>query len=320
MYIVFFIMNGSQRLFDVIIIGGGPAGLSAALILGRSLRDTIVFDAGKPRNMRSEAMHGFISRDGTNPIEFLRLGKEELKKYSVELVEALIVKACRFDDTSFEVQDSSGKVYYSRKILIATGLNDRLPDLPDIEKFYGTSVFHCPYCDGWEVRLKPLAVYAQNCGPGQSVALKNWSDDITVLTDGREPEEEEYEIYSLKGIRVFTDKIIKLEGSHGKLEYIMLENGKKIIASALFFNSDQFQKSDLGGQLGCSFTDKGVIDADDFQQSNIPDVYVAGDATRDMQLIIIAAAEGAKAGLIINRSFQKKEKSLSPPDHTIKLK
>jgi thioredoxin reductase len=313
-------MHDDQRLFDVIIIGGGPAGLSAALILGRSLRNIIVFDTGKPRNMKSEAMHGFISRDGTNPIEFLRLCKEELKKYSVELVEALIVKAHRFDTTGFEVQDSNGNSYYSRKILIATGLCDRLPEVPGIEKFYGISIFHCPYCDGWEVRLKPLAVYAKNCGPGQAVALKNWSDDVTVLTDGREPTEEEHQLYSLKNIKVSTGRIAGLEGSGGKLEYILLENGEKIIASALFFNSAQFQKSDLGNQLGCSFTDKGVIDTDNFQQSNIPDVYVAGDAAKDMQLVIIAAAEGAKAGLIINKSLQKKEKFLSAVDQAIKLK
>jgi thioredoxin reductase len=313
-------MSGDKKLFDVIIIGGGPAGLSAALILGRSLRDVIVFDKGRPRNLKSEAMHGFISRDGTNPIEFLRLSKEELKKYSVEVAEALIVKARRFDNTSFELQDSNGNYYYSRKILIATGLYDQLPEVQGIEKFYATSVFHCPYCDGWEVRLKPLAAYTKNCGPGQSVALKNWSDDVTVFTDGRELTQEEHQIYSLKNIKVFTGKIKGLEGSAGRLEYIILENGEKIIASALFFNSQQYQKSDLGSQLGCAFTDKGVIDTDNFQQSNVPDVYIAGDAAKDMQLIIIAAAEGAKAGLVINKSLQKKEKSLSPVDQTIKLK
>jgi thioredoxin reductase len=315
-------MNGDQdkKMFDVIIIGGGAAGLSAALILGRSLRTIIVFDTGKPRNMKSEAMHGFISRDGTNPIEFLRLCKEDLKKYSVQILEAMIIKARRFDDTSFEVEDSYGVTYYSKKILIATGLSDQLPEIPDIEKFYGTSVFHCPYCDGWEVRLKPIAVYVRNCGPGHAASLKNWSDDITVFTDGRSLTKEEEEVYALKNIKIITGKIAGLEGSSGKLEFIILENGERICTSALFFNSEQFQKSDLGEQLNCSFTDKGVIDTDRYQRSNVKGVYVAGDAARDMQLVIIAAAEGAKAAVIINKSLQKEEKSLSPADQTIKPK
>jgi thioredoxin reductase len=313
-------MNGNRdkKMFDVIIIGGGPAGLSAALILGRSLRTIIVFDTGKPRNMKSEAMHGFISRDGTNPIEFIRLCKEELKKYSVQILEAVIVKARRFDDTSFEVEDSHGVTYYSKKILIATGLSDQLPEIPDIEKFYGTSVFHCPYCDGWEVRLKPIAVYIKNCGPGQAASLKNWSDDITVFTDGRRLTKKEEGVYALKNIRIITGKIAGLEGSSGKLESILLENGERICASALFFNSEQFQKSDLGQQLNCAFTDKGIIDTDRYQRSNVKGVYVAGDAARDMQLVIIAAGEGAKAAVIINKSLQKEEKSLSPADQTIK--
>jgi thioredoxin reductase len=234
------------------------------------------------------------------------------------VLEALIVKTRRFNDISFEVEDSHGVTYYSKKILIATGLSDQLPDIPEIEKYYGISVFHCPYCDGWEVRLKPIAVYVKNCGPGQSVALKNWSDDVTVFTDGRSLSKEEEEIYVLKNIKVITNRITGLEGSGGNLEFILLDNGEKICTSALFFNSEQFQKSDIARQLNCRFTDKGIIDTDIFQHTNVKDVYVAGDAAKDMQLIIIAAAEGAKAGVIINKSLQKEEKSLTPADQTIK--
>ncbi|MFL5731008.1 MAG: FAD-dependent oxidoreductase [Cytophagaceae bacterium] len=132
--------------------------------------------------------------------------------------------------------------------------------------------------------------------------------------------EEERNIYALKNIKIYTSRIVSLEGSSGMLESVLLESGERVCVYAIFFNSEQFQKSDLGSQLNCAFTKEGVIDTDRFQQSNVQDVYVAGDAARDMQLVIIAAAEGAKAGVIINKSLLKEEKNLSPADQTIRSK
>jgi thioredoxin reductase len=308
---------GESKLYDVIIIGGGPAGLSAALILGRCLRKTLIFDNGKPRNVRSKEMHGFLSRDGTNPLELLRIGKEQLEKYTVEFNPMEVTKATKLEG-NFEIEDETGAKYYCRKLLIATGIIDDIPKIDGIEKLYGSSVFHCPYCDGFEVRLKPLAAYGKGkSGAGLAMALTNWSDDIVLLTDGKPISSEEAQLLELKEIKVIHSKIDRLEGDGGMLKRIVFNDGSAIERSALFFTTDQYQKSNIAAQLGCKFTDKGIIKAGKLQNSSISGVYVAGDAARDMQLVMLAAADGAKAAIVINKALQKEERLLKKIDRFI---
>lgn len=304
-------MKDQNKLYEVIIIGGGPAGLSAALILGRCLRSVLVFDSGKPRNLKAKQMHGFLSRDGENPMEFIRTSREQLLNYpTIQIKSNEIYRATQFDNQTFEVADGLGQKFYSRKLLIATGLIDDIPEIDGIDKLYGSSVHHCPYCDGWEVRQKALGVYGKGkSGVGLAVVLTNWSDDIVLFTDAKELSEEEKDILSLKCIKINYKKVKRLEGSHGMLERVILEDESYIDREALFFTTDQYQRSNLAAQLGCKFTRRGVVETDKFQQTNVPGVYVAGDAAKDMQLVIIAAAEGAKAGVIINKAFQEEEKA-----------
>ncbi|WP_276498564.1 NAD(P)/FAD-dependent oxidoreductase [Pontibacter litorisediminis] len=297
-------------MYDVIIIGGGPAGLNAAMLLGRSRRKVVVFDSGKPRNRWANNMNGFLTSDGMNPREFIQKGRAELAKYEVELIDKA-VESATYTKGEFVVNDVEGKVYRSRKLLLATGLKDTLPELEGVEEMYGKSIHHCPYCDGWESRDKAIAVYggAEHHGVGQALAMKNWSADVTLYTDGIDGlRQEDVELLKRNEVKVEREKIDRLEGEDGMLQYIVLANGEKRPQQAMFFSLGTEQQSDLGEQLGCEFTSDGVIKTRRLQHSNIPGLFVAGDAARDMQMVVVAAAEGAKAGVAINMELQQENR------------
>jgi len=296
-------------MYDVIIIGGGPAGLNAAMLLGRSRRKVVVFDNGKHRNRWAQHMNGFLSSDGMRPQDFIQKGRAELAKYNVEILEKFIVTATH-SKGNFIVNDSDGVMYKSRKLLLATGLKDKLPEIEGIETYYGKSIHHCQYCDGWESRNQAIAVYGLNRdGIGQALAMKTWSADVTLFTDGTNKLSRlDSELLQRNDVKVCTTKITGLAGEDGKLQEIILANGERRKHQSMFFSTGSKQQCDLGEQLGCEFTSKGVIRTRRQQNSNIPGLYVAGDAARDMQLVIVAAAEGAKAGVAINMELQREER------------
>lgn len=292
-----------KKIYDVIIVGGGPAGLSAALILARCLKKIIVFDNNKPRNRSARQMNGYLTRDGVNPMKFLARGRKDLEKYGVRIKSNEIIHASCGE--LFEVIDEYGNLYYSRKLLIATGLVDTLPDLEGIVEMYGKSVFHCPYCDGYESKDKAIAVYGYGkSGAGLADLLSIWSNDIVLLTDGKRLNSSEHDKLQVHGIKVNSKRISKLEGMDGELRGILFKDGTFLEREVLFFTSSKYQRSHIAEQLKCDFTSKGVVKTDRFQQTNIPGLYVAGDASRDVQLVINAAAEGAKAGVIINKALE----------------
>jgi thioredoxin reductase len=297
-------------MYDVIIVGAGPAGLSAALILGRSRRRVLVCDTGKPRNAAAHAMHGFLSRDGIAPAEFLRIAREQIRPYDTIEFRDIEVKEAECRDGRFHVRLDDGTELTSRKLLIATGVVDRVPELPGFQELYGRSVFHCPYCDGWEVRDRPLAVYGRgDRGRGLSLELLGWSRDIVLCTDGpSEIEPDDRASLERNGIVLREDRVVRLEGND-RLERIVFAAGDPLPRHALFFTTGQNQHSELVTRLGCTMNDKGTVLTGKYEAAHLPGLYVAGDASRAVQWVIVAAAEGAEAAFAINTNLLKEDLS-----------
>jgi len=295
-------------MYDVIIVGAGPAGLSAALILGRSRRRVLVCDTGRPRNAASRAMHGFLSRDGMPPSEFLQTAREQMRPYeTVEMRDAEVTDAeCR--DGRFHVTLRDGVRLAARKLLIATGVVDNLPSIPGFRELYGRGVFHCPYCDGWEVRDQPLAVYGRGArGLGLSLELTGWSRDIVLCSDGpSELEPGEVERLTRNGVMVREDRVSRLEGTDA-LDRIVFENGGTLLRRAIFFTTGQTQQSELARRLGCEINEKGTVLTGKYETTHLTGLYVAGDASRAVQWVVVAAAEGAEAAFAINTDLLKED-------------
>ena len=294
-------------MYDAIIIGGGPAGLSAALILGRCRRRVLVCDSGEYRNAASHGLHGYLTRDGILPAEFLKIAREQLTPYGVEC-RAMKVRDAMPLEERFVVTLEDGTTLYARKLLLATGVVDHLPEIEGLRDLYGTSVFHCPYCDGWEMRDQALAVYGRGRnGAELSQKLLTWSADVMLLSDGPAGLRgtERLRLGS-RGIAVWEDPIERLEGAGGVLERVVFRGGSVLSRRALFLSAGRQQRCGLASKLGCTFT-KGAVRTNRLEGTNVPGLYVAGDASHDVNLVIVAAAEGAKAGFAINSALEKEE-------------
>ena len=293
--------------YDVVIVGGGAAGLSAALVLGRCRRSVLLFDDGLPRNAASHGVHGLLGHEGLPPRELLARGRSELERYKTVTVRAGRVAEIAAYGDGFSIACVDGSTATARKVLLATGMKDHLPQIDGIERFYGRSVHHCPYCDGFEHGDQPIAVYgAGDKGAGLALMMKQWSDDVLLLTDGLgtvSPEMQER--LDRRRIAVRNEKIIQLEGSGGgHLQTVHLESGEALARTALFFTTGCAQHSDLWASLGCARDEKGgIITTEVTEESSVPGVYVAGDASRDVLFVAVAIAEGAMAGVAINRAL-----------------
>ena len=302
--------------YDVVVVGAGSAGLSAALMLGRARRHVLVLDGGEPRNAPSSGVHYFFTRDGTPPEELLRIGREQLKPYSGVEVRRARATGAAGSDGDFRVTLEDGSTVGTRKILLATGVHDELPERPGFRELWGRGIFHCPYCHGWEVRDRPLAVL--NSGEDaaeQATMIHNWSRDLILLTDGPAGlEDGAREKLDVLGIPIIETPISRVEGDgdSGILHRIVFEDGTQIPREALFYRPPQRQCSDLAEALGCEFDTTGplptVIRNDPVtRETTVPGVHVAGDAGTMLQGAIMAAASGASAAAFINHSLVARE-------------
>ena len=311
--------DGEEDLLDVVVVGGGPAGLTAALFLGRCLRRVLVVDDGQPRNAAARELHGFLTRDGIPPLDLLGLGREELGRYGVGVRHGRVVRAAaeraHADEGApprFHVTVESGEVFRCRRLLLATGLSDALPEIDGASRFYGRGVHHCPYCDGWEVRGRRLIAYGRPPGSGGlALHLLRWSAEVILCTDGHALEREHADKLARNGVRVVQEKVARLAGDpgEGRLVAVELASGERLPADALFFSADRIQHSDLAGQLGCEVTEDGSVSVTGAQRTGVRGVFLAGDATGDVQFAVVAAGEGARAAVAINEDLEEEDLS-----------
>lgn len=295
-------------MLDVAIVGGGPAGLSAALVLGRCRRRVVVVDAGRPRNAHSHALHGFLGRDGVSPLELLTIAREQLRPYSVELVDAEVRAARRHDAGGFELELDDASRLFARRLLLATGIRDRLPAVEGFAPLYGKTAHHCPFCDGWEARDQPIVAWARAEDAVEfATLLSTWSHDVLVVTDGEPLSPRDAERLARHGLAVRTEKIERLEGRDGQLERVVFATGDAVPRRRLFFHLGNEDNSDLARQLGCDVSDDAGVHTGELEETSERGVYVAGDASKDVLLAIVAAAEGAKAAVDIHRALLKED-------------
>ncbi|HSI43997.1 MAG TPA: NAD(P)/FAD-dependent oxidoreductase [Methylotenera sp.] len=302
----------TTKIWDVIIVGGGPAGLNAALVLGRCRRTVLLFDDGKPRNAVSRKLHGFLSRDGIDPAELRKIARSQLSQYpTVTQQKKRVVKASVITD-GFAVETQDGETFKSRRLLLAGGVVDILPEHPGFRELYGIGVFVCPYCDGWEMRDKPIAVYGRGDDKGAGLALEMqlWSDDVVLCTDGpADLSQESRQQLERNHIPIREEKISHLAYDELKEPYetsfeIIFESGKSLNRNAIFFNTTRLQSNDLATQLGCDTCDPKACNIDNNKQmTNVAGLYIAGDSSGGVLQSIVAAAEGVKAAIAINTAL-----------------
>lgn len=255
-------------------------------------------------------MHGFLTRDGIEPSRFRALAHEELRGYEQVTFRAGTVTAAKqLKEGGFSINFARGVPVHTRKLLLATGLFDRLPPIKGIEKFFGTSVFQCPYCHGWEFRDSAIAVYGRGQrGFEMARAMTAWTDDIVLCTDGP-PELSSTAGSQLRrnGIPIVTTRVAALVGRGDSLRQIVFRNGEELPRRALFFDTPSADQSSLSRKIGCEFRQGGGVKCGQHAATSVPGVFAAGNMTRDVQLAIVAAAEGVRAAFGINRALTRED-------------
>lgn len=302
-----------QPPFDAVIVGGGPAGLTCSIFLGRYRRRVLVIDEGHPRNYASRGIHGFLGQHGIKPGKLLERGRAEARDAGVELLSARVTTIER-DGDLFDVTTSGGDCIRARRIVLAYGVRDTLPDIPDIESYYGVTVHHCPDCDGYEARDQRIGVIGWGkSAAGLALKLLQWSDDIVVFVHGndREWDKEMHSKLLAEQVDVKDERVIALVGKRGHVAAAVLSTGERVAVGSLFFTIGTERSTTLAEELGCEVDpDTPNVIVNEHRRTTVEGVWAVGDLAPGSQLAITSAADGAIAAIDLN-------KSLLPPSRLV---
>ncbi len=293
-------MNETE--YEVIIIGGSYSGLSAAMALGRSLRKTLVIDSGKPCNEQTPHSHNFLTQDGKSPREIAESAQKQVSEYeTVHFHKGKAIDAKK-SENSFEITTEKGEKFHSKKLIIATGIVDEIPDIKGFKESWGISLIHCPYCHGYEYKGKKTGIIANGDKAVHiSSLVKNLTEDVTILTQGKANfTDEQLEKLKRNNIQIIESEISELKHDNGIVESIIFSDQTEIKFEAVYGAFPFHQHSDIPKNLGCEFTEFGHIKTDQFQKTNIPGIFVCGDNSSMMRSVSNAVMTGNVAGAMVN--------------------
>ena len=298
-------------IIDVVIAGAGPGGLSAALCLGRAGRQVLVLDSGSWRNVPSGAIHNFLSRDGVTADELRATALAQLRQYPSVKVQAASAEAAGGEPGNFQVTLSDGRVAQAHRLVLATGVEDVLPDIPGLNERWGQGVVHCPYCHGWERAGLALGVLALNeWAVPQAVHVQRFSDDVTLYTNGElDLTAEQHDLLKAHDVKIRDGQVTALEGPGTALERLVFADGSTATCETLYCHAPTRQRSDLAATLGCRLLEDGAVEVNDFGQTTRPGIYAIGDTARTAtnpfagHQVIIAAAGGTAAAIVIDQEL-----------------
>ncbi|OKJ28013.1 thioredoxin reductase [Streptomyces sp. CB01580] len=286
-----------DEVYDVAVIGAGAAGLSAALLLGRARRRVVVIDAGEPRNAPAAHMHGFLSRDGLPPATLLDLGQAEIAHYGVDVIRGRVEHV----EPGYGVRLEGGPVLRVRRLLVATGLRDELPDIPGVRERWGRDLLHCPYCHAYEVRDQPLAVLGTHPGAvHQALLLRQWSDDVVLLPHTLDLTAQDREQLKARGLYLIEGEIKQLVVDDDRLRGIELADGRVVPRTAAFLFPRPVPHDELLTRLGCDKDDAGWVVTDRTGRTSVAGVWAVGNVADARAQVVAAAGMGSTAGFAIN--------------------
>ncbi|MEL7270811.1 MAG: NAD(P)/FAD-dependent oxidoreductase [Bacteroidota bacterium] len=298
-----------NNTFDVIIIGGSYSGLSAAMALGRALRNVLVIDSGKPCNRQTPHSHNFITQDGKTPEEISTVAKAQVAQYPTVAFYHGVATTAKKEMEAFVIATQQNKSFRAKKLILATGIKDIMPNIAGFKECWGISVIHCPYCHGYEVKHQKTGILANgDMAFHYAQLIRNWTKDLTVFTNGKATfTQEQAQILAKHNIPIIEKEVTAVKHHEGKLEQLVFRDGSTFSLKAVYARPEFEHHNDIPEQLGCEVDEQGLIKVDAFQKTSIDGIFSCGDMASPFRAVSHAVASGTTAGAILNNEMTQDE-------------